>query len=297
MHGAHANGQVAADAECRPAILYDSPAGIFRIEPPRPAPIAAGFAVSGISKPHLSPDGGSLVWVQDPGSDGLAPELWLGDAAATGARPLTPGLPGDQPAWSPDGTRIAFTADLDGNAEIYVIAVDGGNLQRVTWHAARDEYPAWSPDGEQIAFGSQRSGNYDIFVAPSDGDGAAQQLTFSPAVDFRPSWSPDGHWIAFSSTRADSLAVRTYNYDIYLMRRDGSDIHRLTFHSLLALRPSWSPRGDAVAYQVGGGTDDNTDWGIYTVSVEGGPPRRWTHNNIADAHPDWNTFQVACRPE
>lgn len=209
-------------------------------------------------------------------------------------RRLTPGMTSDQPAWSPDGTRIAFTSEREGNADLYVIGVDRENLQRLTHHAARDEYAAWSPDGERIAFGSLRDGDFDIFVMRSDG-GAMRQITFHPAVDFRPAWSPDGEWLAFASSRADTISMRTYNYDIYVMRPDGSDVRRVTRHPLLALRPSWSPTGDQLVYQVGGGSDDGSDWEIYSVRVDGGRPRRLTNNAVPDAHPDWNTFQLACR--
>ena len=68
------------------------------------------------------------------------------------------------PSWSPDGTKIAFGTDRDGNYEIYVMNVDGSNLINLTNNAATDYYPSWSPEGTKIAFGTNRDGNYEIYV-------------------------------------------------------------------------------------------------------------------------------------
>ncbi len=72
-------------------------------------------------------------------------------------------------AWSPDGTKIAFTSDRDGNFEIYVMNADGRNPTRLTSDPATDNFPAWSPDGTKIAFDSRRDGNFEIYVMNADG--------------------------------------------------------------------------------------------------------------------------------
>ena len=70
------------------------------------------------------------------------------------------------PVWSPDGKRIAFTTNSDGNYEIYLMNADGSGARNLTCHPAQDNYPTWSPDGTKIAFISNRAGGYDIFVMP-----------------------------------------------------------------------------------------------------------------------------------
>ena len=74
-------------------------------------------------------------------------------------------------SWSPDGRRIAFVSDRDGNDEVYVINVDGSGLRNLTRNPARDGHPAWSSDGRTIGFVSNRGGNRDIYVMNADGSG------------------------------------------------------------------------------------------------------------------------------
>ena len=91
----------------------------------------------------------------------------------------------------PDGERIAFFSDRDGNFEIYVMNADGTGVSRLTDEPGADALPAWSPDGERIVFVSDRSGNEEIFVMNADGT-AVEQLTDDPADDVEPAWSPAG---------------------------------------------------------------------------------------------------------
>jgi dipeptidyl aminopeptidase/acylaminoacyl peptidase len=303
LYSASRLAQVDQDTGCTTAVLYDSTDGLFRLEQGRgtPQPVYSdiGGAGSGATKPHLSPDGRTLAWVRYRPESGTGPAIWLMDVNSGTPRALVPGTNSDQPAWSPDSARIVFTSWKQGSdgllGDLYVVDADGENLRQLTNNEFRDEFATWSPDGERIAYGSLRNGNFDIFVAWSDGAGT-RRITTHPAADFRPSWSPDGEWLAFASSRHAVDGVDTDNLDIYVMRPDGSEVRRLTQHPLLALRPSWSPEGDELVYQVGGGTLDESDWEIYSVRFDGGQPRRLTENAILDAHPDWNTF-LECRQD
>ncbi len=97
-------------------------------------------------------------------------------------------------SWSPDGSRIAFSSDRDGNMEIYLMDPDGGSVTSLTDHPARDVEPCWSPDGSQIAFSSDRSGDYEIYVlnvneAVQDmATASVRQLTDNSNEDAGPVW-------------------------------------------------------------------------------------------------------------
>ncbi|MDO8617059.1 MAG: hypothetical protein Q7T33_15220 [Dehalococcoidia bacterium] len=93
------------------------------------------------------------------------------------------------PALSPDASRIAFTANQDGNDEIYVMNADGRDLQRVTEDDGYDEWPTWSPDGKWIAFYSDRDGDFEVYIVRPDGSGL-KKLTDNTAADTNSAWSP-----------------------------------------------------------------------------------------------------------
>lgn len=143
------------------------------------------------------------------------------------------------PAWSPDGKRIAFTTDRDGNREIYVIDADGTNSARLTNGAAADYHPAWSPDGTRIAFVSERDGNAEIYVMNADGSNPAR-LTNHGAGDQDPAWSPDGRRIAFTTFRVGATP------QVYLMDADGTALVRFTTTS--GQQPAWSPDGTRLVF-------------------------------------------------
>ena len=107
---------------------------------------------------------------------------------------------GEQPARSPDGTKVAFSSIRDRNLEIYVMDADGGNPVNLTRDDAFDSAPAWSPDGQRIAFERNSSGGGggpQIYVMNADGSGV-ERLTEEPLASWgqSPAWSPDGSSIA-----------------------------------------------------------------------------------------------------
>jgi TolB protein len=109
------------------------------------------------------------------------------------------------PAWSPDGTRIAFVSNRDGNWEIYSVRSDESDEVRLTDDPGSDLNPAWSPDGSQIAFTTDRSGNMDLFRMTLDGEDPIN-VTSSPDMETWFVWAPDGEAFAVSSCSGDCVS-------------------------------------------------------------------------------------------
>jgi TolB protein len=144
------------------------------------------------------------------------------------------------PAWSPDGGRIAFSSNRegDGDLDIYIMSSDGSGVTRVTTETGADYEPAWSPNGQKIAFTSRRTGDAEIFVMNADGTNPVR-LTNSPGDDSEPAWSPDGQSIAFTTRRGDRP-------QIFVANADGYGSARLLFDR--AQHPAWSPDGSQIAF-------------------------------------------------
>lgn len=124
------------------------------------------------------------------------------------------------PAYSPDGSRIAFASQREGTSNVYVMDADGANVVQLTRGRGPDGHPAFTADGRTIVFQSSRTPSRQIWSVGIDGSNL-RQLTQEPASNAQPSVSPDGSTIAFSSTKDG-------NYDIWLMAVDGSQQRAFT---------------------------------------------------------------------
>ena len=194
------------------------------------------------------------------------------------------------PSWSPDGKRIVFTSERDGNWEIYVMDADGSHPRRLTENDNFDQFPAWSPDGERIAFMSDRDGefaHFDIFVMDADG-GNQQNLTNNPFDERYPSWSPHGKRIVFSSRRDGHFRSRwVITSEIYVMDANGGNQHRLTENLKNDRYPSWSPDGERIAFAADR-KGDFVNFEIYVMDADGGNQHRLTENRHKDSSPSWS---------
>jgi Tol biopolymer transport system component len=153
-----------------------------------------------------------------------------------------------QPAWSPDGTKIAFVSSRDGNNQIYVMEKDGNNPFPLTADYENSS-PVWLPDGKQIAF------------LTTDGEGlwwwrilnvenyALSQFS-EPSYDFffqTPAWSPDGQHIAHMSL-VEQQPRNDGSSQIHVKTVDGSIDVALTNDTWANIHPVWSPDGERIAF-------------------------------------------------
>ncbi len=195
--------------------------------------------------PDLSPDGTQISYF-------LSEELYVvnGDGSNPTNISNSPGWDAD-PDWSPDGTRIAFRAARDGNAEIYTMNPDGSDPINLTDNVAWDGAPDWSPDGTKIAFVSDRTGARNIFVMDADGSNVIQLTNYTDTNVWAsgPSWSPDGSQIAFSAVTGSS------DDDIWVMNADGSSQTVIVNTPAAEFGPIWSPDGSLLAYSANSDAD------------------------------------------
>lgn len=173
---------------------------------------------------------------------GDTPTLYAFDRASPAqVVPLTQDTSASQmdPAPSPDGSRIAYVTDRDGNAEIYVMNADGSNPRRLTDTRAAEGTPAWTPDGSKIVYASnaagETTGTFHLWIMNADGSGQ-RQLTQGPQSDFQPAVSPDGGTVAFTTDR-------DRDYNIYLVGIDGSNPRQFTRAPVAETNAVWLADG------------------------------------------------------
>jgi TolB protein len=204
------------------------------------------------------------------------------------------------PYWSPDGSKIVFSSNRDGDDEIYVMNADGSHQVRLTNHTQNDGGPRWSPDGSKIVFVSERDGNAEIYVMNADGS-SQRRLTRSPADDSHPNWSPDGSRIIFNSnkdTPDPKLDWWEQYHNIYTMNLDGGDLRQITHCRTVCTFPSYSPDGKRISYRkviaAPGFYDDKnltlaaTDSEVFVANSDGTNEIDLSRSAAYDAWPSWS---------
>ena len=252
------------------------------------------------------------------GSDG---DLYSANPDGSAARRLTWTPQVEQsPAWSPDGTRIAYETQAAGGSGIWVINADGSGQSLL---AAGGSDPTWSPDGTRIAFATTYAVTLSVVNADGSGlrqvsavfasdpawspDGARLAYVGSSGIGVMgldgsdphvvsapgpfpsgPSWSPDGRRIVFSRNNAQG-----YPGELSIANADGSGEQQLTSDGFENARPSWSPDGTQIVFER---ATTHWIWSLWTLGADGTGLQRLTSGGN-DLAPDWGSSLVVPETE
>lgn len=203
--------------------------------------------------PAWSPDGTKIAYYlvnpddYRPGALVTRGDIYVMDADGSNPTRLTTDGQNLDPAWSPDGTKIAFVSDPESEpAQIHVMDADGTNITPLTAASDRGSSldPAWSPDGTRIAFASSTPGDLAFGIYVMDADGANPTELIAGEQRRSPAWSPDGAKIVFTDIQGGSIYT-----GVYVMDADGANVTRLTpsDDSSHYMDPAWSPDGSMIA--------------------------------------------------
>jgi dipeptidyl aminopeptidase/acylaminoacyl peptidase len=283
------------------------------------APAAAGAAVLsendyqrtvGVNQPAISPDGKKAVVIVSRinwNEDKREGELWIVDLASHAQRQLTYGRHGlSDPAFSPDGTRLAFIADEgdgdDAHSQVFVMPLDGGDARPVTHAKNGVEQFAWRPDGRAIAYaaadpdpdrkGADRFRNSFVFTTEpivarerprsvhlfvqTLGQQTTDQVTSGPESvaagegESTLSWSPDGKTIAFVLC-PNAILNDESDSRIALVDVTTKTVRPLTGHTAWEGDPIFSPDGTHIAYSYSNGDSQINLSQLYVTTPAGGP--------------------------
>jgi len=214
--------------------------------------------------PSIAPDGSRIAYTSDRDGNGRY-EVYTIAADGTDERRITESPASVTyvgPKYSPDGTKLLVAkreSPTDPNQDLYIINADGTGIpRRLTTGADNAESRAWSPDGVRVVFNNVVNGVGQIFVVNTNGTGLTQIATnsantppfnpggFFPTMrgDITPAWSPDGQWITFASDR-------TGNFEINIVRPDGSSLSQVTYTTNQELSLAWRPLPGMIVETLG----------------------------------------------
>ncbi len=268
---------------------------------PTPAPTPTATRPPLIPAPQVVPKSALVGTIAYPVFNGNDYDLYFGQADGSGTKFFRAGA--SQPAFSPDGSRIAFHSWKGDSRGLVTMDVSGANGKLVA-NFIEDQLPTWTADGQSIIFLTRRSGGRQSQLVKADASTELAEIVIMgegeyPAVassgqmvfkgwgqtafglrlasekmdniqpitnvdeDTAPVLSPDGKQVAFMSRREG-------NWEIYVINTDGSDLQRLTNDPAEDGLPAWSPDGNAIAFVSNRGGP----WAVWAMTPDGSGQRQ-----------------------
>lgn len=241
------------------------------------------FMSGGACQPDWSPDGTYLVFispcnrrvVQYPQA-----EIWLLDVAGGGEpERISDSVPGDfDPAWSPDGTLIAFTSLREGNMRLFQLDFETRKVSRMTQPNTQNAQPYWSPDGKYMVFILAN----EIYVLEV-GTNRALPLTSNTKTDTYPAWSPAGDVIVFMQGSPQYIQFVRWPGTI---PPDPLFETRLVPDAMPMRDPDFSADGTQLVFSSNAG-GDGTVHDLYIVDASGSNVEKITNDEYLNFHPAW----------
>ena len=147
--------------------------------------------------------------------------------------------------WSPDGEKLAFYSNQNGNDDIWIANADGSNLINLTQESTvNNRFPMWSPDGLFISYSEVNETTSEVWIMRRDGNNKLNLSQALPEASYFPRWSPDGHYIAFLVD-----VIPGVTNEIWLAETNNFQIHKLgNFDHVFIRSISWSPTGASLAF-------------------------------------------------
>ena len=234
-----------------------------------PLPAAAQIDARMLREPDVSATHISFVYAGD---------IWLVEKAGGSARRLSsPRGEESFPRFSPDGTRLAYTANYDGNEDLYVVPVTGGPATRLTYHPDDDRMLDWTPNGEAVLFASSRTSGSQRFnqlwtVPATGGLPARLPLAYGEFAAF----ADDGKRIAFQTITRDFRTWKRYRGgmapDIWLVDLEAKTSRNLTADDANDAQPMWA--GDTLYFLSDRGPEVRAN--LWAIDLDTGASRQVT---------------------
>lgn len=208
-------------------------------------------------QPALSPDGSQIVYVlrtADVDADRSVRSLWRVGARTGVPHQLTRGQADSAPAWSPDGTHVAFLRAQDGPAQLWLLAASGGEPEQLTTLPLGAGAPVWSPDGSKIAFAAA----VDMRAAAGEDDKARASRASAPIVTDRLDYQADGAGL-----------LRTIRQHLYVLDLGSKQCRQLTSGDWNAGGPAWSPDLGKLAFSAAMAPDADLEYKapVYVLDI------------------------------